>query len=400
MGQLPYRVLIVDDDPMVRDLATRNFVRLGFLCDTAEDGQAAATKCAANDYDAVVTDLKMPNRNGHSLAVELLEQPLRPVVVVATAIIESRISRDLVARGIDRIVQKPVDHFQLAGSLRTLMQSRRARLQRDVPTAKAASQASTEPDNSPSHDVSAVADSNQGPHGLSDREFEINRSHRVLVVDDEPTLRALAQRSFTGDGFECDTAEDGCVAAKMFAARSYDAVVTDVRMPVRNGHALAAEILNHRPLPVVVIATGIIESQLSNDLMKRGAALVMHKPLDYSRLTTTIRELLSRRPETSEDYDSCGHQLDSPDATSDEPPQIANGLKDESVDLYLRCTSIEHDPDVIAEWVESDPELRNRVIKQANASKSEVPLPPSGSTLQAVIRIGPKRVGQLALMGH
>jgi DNA-binding response OmpR family regulator len=401
MNQLPYCVLIVDDEPMVLELATRNYMRLGFLCDTAEDGDEAATKCVANNYDAVVTDLKMPNRNGHSLAVELLGQPSRPVVVVATAIISPRISCDLVIRGIDKVLHKPINHLQLAGNLRTLMQSRRSRLQQATqPNSTEARPASAESKDSHSKDASVAADSDDVPHRQSDCNVEMDRPHRVLVVDDEPMLRSLAQRAFINDGFECETAEDGCVAAKLFSERAYDAVVTDLRMPIRNGHSLALELLAHRPRPVVVITTGIIEPELSHDLMKRGAALVMHKPIDHSHLTATVRDLLNPSTEScNEDADSGDHH-NNRDAETEWQMQTANGLMSESVDLYLHCTSMEHDANEIAAWVERDPELRDRIMEQANSCISDSPVSPADSTLQAVIRIGPKRVAQLAITPH
>ena len=223
---------------------------------------------------------------------------------------------------------------------------------------------------------------------------------RILVVDDEPMLRSLAQRAFISDGFACETAKDGCVAAKMFAEHPYDAVITDLRMPVRNGHSLAMEVLNYRPRPVLVITTGIIEPELSNDLMNQGAALVMHKPIDHSHLTATVRDILSRPLETNDVCTDSGRHLDTQDAKADRQAESVNRLMDDSVDLYLRCTSMEHDPNVIAEWVDRDSRLRERVMAQANTWNSDCAVRPAESTLQAVVRIGPKRVAQLAIMHH
>ena len=401
MDQSPYRVLIVDDEPMVRELALRNFIRLGFVCDTAEDGDVAAAKYATNNYDAVVTDLKMPNRNGHSLAVELLAQPSPPVVVVTTAIIEARISRDLVTRGIDKIFHKPVDHLQLATSLRTLIQSRRARTQHDVKNISAETHpASALPNDFLPENAGVIANPGLAIPASSSHSDRDGHPHRVLVVDDEPMLRSLLQRALINDGFDCSTAENGCEAAEKYSEHPYDVVVTDLRMPIRNGHSFAREILRHRPRPVVVITTGIVEPQIMNDLMDQGAALVMHKPISHVHLTATIRDLLSRPVETDADDANSGQHRNESGAVTGKATQAANGIMDDSVEIYLRCTSAEYDSSEVAEWVERDPELRQRVMKQANTWVSGSPVLPAQSTLQAVIRIGPKQVAQLAITDH
>ena len=66
-----HRALVVDDEPQVRELTSRALARYRFQCDQACDGEEALEACNRVAYDAVVTDLRMPRRHGHSLAVEL-----------------------------------------------------------------------------------------------------------------------------------------------------------------------------------------------------------------------------------------------------------------------------------------------------------------------------------------
>src|SRR5512138_1069891 len=77
---------------------------------------------------------------------------------------------------------------------------------------------------------------------------------RVLVVDDEPSLRRVAQYRLTEAGYEVALAEDGTRGLKAFEEFAPDLVITDVRMPGMAGDVLAAEILRREPgLPVVVV---------------------------------------------------------------------------------------------------------------------------------------------------
>ena len=72
---------------------------------------------ARKRYDAVVTDIRMPVLNGHALIVSLLEEAERPFIVAVTAVDEPKIVKDLVTRGVDDIVQKPVDHSWFVAKL-------------------------------------------------------------------------------------------------------------------------------------------------------------------------------------------------------------------------------------------------------------------------------------------
>lgn len=113
MGQT-YRTLIVDDEPHVRELTSRALSAYNFQCDIAEDGNQAIAMCNASQYDAVVTDLRMPNRHGHSFVCELLERAQPPHIFVVTGLSEPRLARELVIRGVDDVLQKPIDYDELA----------------------------------------------------------------------------------------------------------------------------------------------------------------------------------------------------------------------------------------------------------------------------------------------
>jgi DNA-binding response OmpR family regulator len=126
MNESGYRVLIVDDDKPMRELLAFVLDQKGFRCEVAKDGQEAEQKVHLAAYDAVVTDLRMPNQNGHALAQQLLLLRPRPTVIIHTAVIEPKLAKDLLARGVDDILFKPFDLGILATKLRMLIESTRA----------------------------------------------------------------------------------------------------------------------------------------------------------------------------------------------------------------------------------------------------------------------------------
>ena len=127
-------VLIVDDEPMVRDLTTRALTSQGHNCDSADNGEDALRLAAANSYDAVVTDLRMPRCHGHTLCTELLKLPEPPCVMVMTALSDPRLVRDLMGRGVYDVVQKPVNYDVLAMKVQSMVEH--SRLKRTQATTK------------------------------------------------------------------------------------------------------------------------------------------------------------------------------------------------------------------------------------------------------------------------
>ena len=107
-------VLVVDDEPEVCHLTCRALQKAGMRCQKAHDGMQAVSMAQLQDYDAVLADLRMPNRNGFSLCQDLMQLPNPPKVLVMTGVRNDRITQDLLNRGVQRIFHKPVQYDSLA----------------------------------------------------------------------------------------------------------------------------------------------------------------------------------------------------------------------------------------------------------------------------------------------
>lgn len=107
-------VLVVDDEPMVRDLLSIWLEELECVVETASDGVEALSKISTKKYDLVLLDLMMPSMNG----VDVLEQiqgvaPLTPVAIV-TAHFESKLMEKALAFGPLTVLKKPILKESLA----------------------------------------------------------------------------------------------------------------------------------------------------------------------------------------------------------------------------------------------------------------------------------------------
>jgi DNA-binding response OmpR family regulator len=79
------RILVVDDEPMIRQLNTDILVEAGFRVDTAEDGAAAWDALQLNQYDLLITDNQMPKVGGTELIERIRVSGMVLPVIMASA---------------------------------------------------------------------------------------------------------------------------------------------------------------------------------------------------------------------------------------------------------------------------------------------------------------------------
>ena len=103
------RVLVVDDDPIVRRAVTTLFSRFGYAVVSAEDSAEAAAHIGTTDYDLVVSDFDMPHADGYQLACRIKQKNGRTKVVIMTGSGLSRASEYNGCPKIDGWLFKPFD---------------------------------------------------------------------------------------------------------------------------------------------------------------------------------------------------------------------------------------------------------------------------------------------------
>jgi DNA-binding response OmpR family regulator len=106
-GVSPKRVLIVDDEPMIREVISMFFEDHGFTVETADDGRSAIEKFRSMPYDLVMTDRAMPEMNGDQLAREIKELHPGTPVILLTGYGEQMNQDGERPPGVDAVVAKP-----------------------------------------------------------------------------------------------------------------------------------------------------------------------------------------------------------------------------------------------------------------------------------------------------
>jgi len=111
---------------------------------------------------------------------------------------------------------------------------------------------------------------------------------RILVADDEESIRWVLSKSLTKQGYQVDLAKDGKEALLMSRKQSYDLAVLDIKMPGITGLELLSKFQEECPRALIVIMTA--ESSMKNavEAMKRGAYDYLTKPFDLDALDAII----------------------------------------------------------------------------------------------------------------
>ena len=111
----------------------------------------------------------------------------------------------------------------------------------------------------------------------------------VLVVDDEPMIRDFVAKVLTRNGFACRTASDAGEAMASAMDRAPSLVVTDIRMPGKDGSWLLSELRKRWPLMPVIVLTAVSDAKQAVECLKAGARDYLLKPIDIQELLTSVQ---------------------------------------------------------------------------------------------------------------
>jgi CheY-like chemotaxis protein len=118
---------------------------------------------------------------------------------------------------------------------------------------------------------------------------------RVLVVDDESVIAQLIADVLGGEGFEVDTAPHGLAALDRLANRTYDVILSDLRMPELDGLGLFREIERRYPdlLGRFIFITGTSEHTDYQGFIDDVKVPVLTKPFDMMNLVRVVQRRLA-----------------------------------------------------------------------------------------------------------
>jgi DNA-binding response OmpR family regulator len=123
----------------------------------------------------------------------------------------------------------------------------------------------------------------------------IAKQKAILLVDDDPSVREMVGRVLLGEGYRVLFATNGMEARAIAATVEIDLVLLDLNMPGQSGWDTFEGLTSENPVLAVIIITA--RSQQLFTAVNAGVGALLEKPLNFTRLLETIRDLLAESPE-------------------------------------------------------------------------------------------------------
>jgi CheY-like chemotaxis protein len=241
-------VLVIDDDPSVRDLMQRYLGAQGFRVQSAAGGEEGLRLANELRPDAITLDVLMPGMDGWAVLAALKAVPeLAEIPVIMLTILDERNLG--YALGASDFLTKPIERERLAAVLRK---------------------------------------------HLPDR-----WSGALLVVDDDPDARELLRRAAEGEGWTVDEADNGRVALERVAAQPPALILLDLMMPEMDGFEFVAALRKRpewRAIPIVVITAKDLTPEDRQRLNGSVERILKKGATTREELLAEVRDLVAACP--------------------------------------------------------------------------------------------------------
>jgi len=123
----------------------------------------------------------------------------------------------------------------------------------------------------------------------------LNERLRILVIDDDESVRTTAAAILEVEGYEVDTAENGKEAIEKSNTDLYRVALIDFRLPDMDGTELLTALRETTPKMAKIMVTGYPTVQNAIECVNKHADAYFVKPVDYEKLLNTIRELIQKQ---------------------------------------------------------------------------------------------------------
>lgn len=119
---------------------------------------------------------------------------------------------------------------------------------------------------------------------------------RILIAEDEASVRTLLMRAFTQDGHTVESAPDGAAALERLSkAEPFDLLLTDIQMPMMDGIALALAAKRDHPKLTIMLMTGYTDQRERAQSLKALIHDIVQKPFTVAEIRAAVQSALAVR---------------------------------------------------------------------------------------------------------
>jgi DNA-binding response OmpR family regulator len=294
----PKRILVVDDDPAVRTTLMEVLVGEGYAAVPAGGGLQAVALAARTPPDLVLLDLNLLGQNGWDTFQSLAaSHPHLPIIIITARPGQEAQANRLRA---DALMEKPLNLPLLLETMAGfLAESRAQRAERRSAPGFRTCCLSLSGHGALNAKRSASDQASPGAPLPAEKADGKTRPapgpKRILVVDDDSSVRLMLGRILSEEGYAVSQAADGDQALERAAREPLDLMLLDLNMPVKNGWDTFERLTTQNPwLPVIIITA---RPHQVFTAFGAGVGALLEKPLDFPKLLQTIEVLLTEPPE-------------------------------------------------------------------------------------------------------
>ncbi|MBR3510273.1 MAG: response regulator transcription factor [Lachnospiraceae bacterium] len=135
----------------------------------------------------------------------------------------------------------------------------------------------------------------------------MDRSKRILLVEDDNEIRELLCTFLSENGYETETAANGMEGLKKALGMEYDLVLLDIMLPYKSGDQVLKELRERSNVPVIVLsAKDMVQTKI--DIIRIGADDYVTKPFDLGEVLVRMEALLRRSGRRSDNAEILRHK--------------------------------------------------------------------------------------------
>jgi DNA-binding response OmpR family regulator len=276
--KFPRRILVVDDELLIRHLFAELLSDRGYEVDTAKNGAAAWEALQMNDYNLLITDNEMPQVSGIELVKKLRAAHMAVPVIMVSATMPTEELKLHPELHIDAAVTKPFNITEFTNTVKKVLHvadgtiSDSRLLSERIRT-----------DDTLSHA--------ERPAKAPLRE-QTNPSPLILVVDDDDETRHISINVLADSGYGVEGAKDGAAGWEAIQTTDYDLIVTDNKMPRMTGLEMLEKMRAARMNLPVIMATGKLPTSEFERRPWLKPDLTLQRPFSNDDLLVAVKKIL------------------------------------------------------------------------------------------------------------
>jgi DNA-binding response OmpR family regulator len=298
------RILIADDDELIRHLMSITLSDAGFDANAAADGEQAWEALQRDHYDLLVTDNEMPRLAGIKLIERIRKEGMNLPIIVVSGSASAETAHDNPQLQIAAVLPKPFDIQELLPIVKTALRASgedatpRPQVLPPVPTKLAADplmEATTSRTMRPRTLREAPSHTASSSHTAPQPKTSAAVHNRILIADDDSLVRGSLAAVLESEGYVVDEARNGIDAVRRAVERLPDLVLLDLNMPHRDGWTAFRQLDRVRPLLPVIVITA--RPNQYEEAVRLGVDAFMEKPLNLPMLLQAIKRLVTETPQ-------------------------------------------------------------------------------------------------------